>query len=358
MATIFSGQIAQPLTVPYNIDLEGLMFKFNRRAFFKYAGFGLGSLGLTRRAEGGAFFFKRMFSVPPRETPFITTNQKFYQVQYGTVPKIESAAWKLQIFGRVRHPLTLTYADFLSAKSMESMVTLKCIDTLPGGSTISNAVWQGPRLRDILLEAEIKSESLDVIFHAADGYTDSIPVERIMKGDVMLAHSMNGVALPMNHGYPIRIIVPGLYGIKNVKWITDIEVVNHDYQGYWQQRGWTDVGRIKTFSRIDSPGHYQEITEPEVDIKGIAFAGSRGVSKVEVSTTGGTRWKAAQITTSKLKTAWVLWKYRWIPPESGSFSLVVRAIDGLGQIQTDKIKRAYPDGSSGLHTIVALVNLK
>lgn len=334
------------------------MIRFDRRSFFRYAAFGLGSLGLTRRAEGGAFFFKRMFSVPPRETPFITSNQKFYQVQYDTVPKVESALWKLKINGRVRNPLTLIYADFLSAQSIKSMVTLKCIDTLPGGGTISNAVWQGPRLRDILLEAGIQPDAQDVIFQASDGYSDSIPVERIMKGDVMLAHSMNGVALPMDHGYPIRIIAPGLYGIKNVKWITDIEIVNYDYQGYWQQRGWTDIGRIKTFSRIDSPGHYQEISGPEVDIKGIAFAGSRGISKVEISTTGGALWETAQITSSILKTVWVLWKYRWAPRKSGSYTLVVRAIDGMGEIQTDEIKRAYPDGSSGLHTILALVNLK
>jgi len=230
------------------------MWKFDRRAFLKYAATGAALTGTSGPAEAGTFFWKRLFSSPARETPFITPNKDFYLVQYDIVPVIKVGRWKLEISGSVKNPMTLDYADFLIRRSIKEMVTLECIDALPGGGYISNAVWEGIPLKELLEEAGIESSAVDVAFHAEDGYSDSITVDRIMKGDVFLAHTMNGVALSANHGYPLRVIVPGLFGIKNVKWITSIEVLDNDYQGYWQQRGWTDIGRIPIMSRIDSPG--------------------------------------------------------------------------------------------------------
>ena len=296
-----------------------------------------------------------MFSVPPRDMSFITPNSKFYLVQYAGFPDLKVGSWKLPVKGVVKNPLVLDYADFLSRPSTEAMVTLACIDTLPGGSTIGNAVWQGLPLRAILEEAQIEEGAKDVVFRAADGYSDSIPIERIMEGDVLLVHSMNGVALPRNHGYPLRVIAPGLYGIKNVKWLTEIEVVDYDYKGYWQQRGWTDGGLIKVISRIDQPGHYQEVDSGEVGIRGIAFSGANGVDSVLVSTDGGKRWNQAIIKESGSPAAWVIWEYRWRPPARGAYTLIVKAIDRANRTQKSKIQRAYPDGATGLHTIIALV---
>ena len=223
------------------------------------------------------------------------------------------------------------------------------------GGSIGNAVWQGIPLRSLLEEVGLDPSAVDVVFRAADGYSDSIPLDRIMKGDVLLAHSMNGTALPRDHGFPLRVIVPGLYGIKNVKWITEIEVVNYDYKGYWQQRGWTDEGTIKIFSRIDQPGHYQELQGSEITIKGIAFAGAIGVKEVWITTDGGKSWSLARMTYSRNPEAWVLWEHTWKPSRSGAHSLVVKAVDYEGRVQASEILRAYPEGASGFHTIVALI---
>lgn len=332
------------------------MIRFDRRSFIRYMGFGLLATGWAKPAEAGTFFWKRMFAIPPRDTPFITPNDKFYLVNYDVIPNVQVGRWRLLITGQVKHPFTLTYADFLSSPSVEAMVTLECIDTLPGGSTISNAVWQGLPLKNLLEGAGLEAGAVDVVFHAADGYSDSIPVSRVMKGDVLLAHSMNGVALPRDHGYPLRVIAPGLYGIKNVKWLTEIEVLDYDYKGYWQQRGWTDEGHIKVTSRIDSPGHYQEIKGRETEIRGIAFGGANGVGKVEVSTDGGKTWQLTEIAQASSPSAWVLWRYLWQVPRSGAHTIVVKATDGMGRSQPSQILQAYPAGSSGLHTIIALVS--
>jgi hypothetical protein len=296
-----------------------------------------------------------MFAVPPRDTSFITPNDAFYLVHHNGVPELNAARWKLSITGRVRRPMTLIYADFLSMRSVEAMVTLACIDTLPGGSTIGNGVWNGVPLKELLERAGIEPDAADVVFHAADGYSDSIPVSRVMQGGILLAHSMNGAALPRDHGFPLRVIAPGLYGIKNVKWLTGIEVVEHDYKGYWQQRGWTDTGRIKVVSRIDQPGHYQSVKRPEVSVRGIAFAGAEGVGGVEVSTDNARTFHPAAIVEAKSPAAWVIWEYRWAVQKAGAYTLAVRAEDRFGREQSPQILQAYPAGSSGLHTIVVLV---
>src|SRR3972149_1975447 len=294
------------------------MIRFDRRAFFRYTGLGLLASSYSKPAEAGTFFWRRMFSVPPRDTPFITPNDKFYLVNYDGIPDVKVATWKLSISGYVKHSLTLTYADFLSRPSVEAMVTLTCIDTLPGGSTISNAVWRGIPLKDLLEEAGLEPGATDVVFYAAEGYSDSIPLSRVMQGDILLAHSMNGVALPRDHGFPLRVIAPGLYGIKNVKWLIAIEVVDYDYKGYWQQRGWTDEGHIKVISRIDSPGHYQDLKGPEAEIRGIAFGGAHGGGKGGGGTDGGKTWHLAEITQAYSPTAWVLWRDSWKIPGPGA----------------------------------------
>jgi hypothetical protein len=314
-------------------------------------------LGATapRAAEAGTFFWARMFSVPPRDTPFITPNKDFYLVQYDGLPELSVGTWSLTIGGEVKKPVRLTYADFLSRPTTEAMVTLACIDTLPGGSTISNAVWLGLSLKTVLEECGVDPSAQDVVFRAADGYSDSIPLDRVMQGDVLLAHSMNGEALPTAHGFPLRIIAPGLYGIKNVKWLTEIEVVLDDYKGYWQQRGWTDEGRIKTVSRIDSPGHYQEVVGPEVEIRGIAFGGGQPLRGVEVSTNGGKSFEPASVTQAAGRAAWVHWSYLWRVNRPGAYTVLARAVEENGRKQSDEIRQAYPSGATGLHTIVVLV---
>jgi DMSO/TMAO reductase YedYZ molybdopterin-dependent catalytic subunit len=173
-----------------------------------------------------------------------------------------------------------------------------------------------------------------------------------MQDDVMLAFLMNGEKLPKEHGFPIRLLVPGLYGIKNVKWIVEIEVYPGDYQGYWQRKGWTDDGTIKIFSRIDSPGHYQTLRGAEQKFRGIAFGGPNSISKVELSFDAGRTWNECEIEKPMSPYSWVIWNYTWKPPQRGKFQTVVRATDTKGQLQIAEIVRPQPAGASGLHTII------
>ncbi len=315
--------------------------------------------GLAKPAEAGVFFWGRLFAVPPRETPFLTPNDQFYRVNYsdrslevGT--SIRVVDWSLLLHGAVERPRTLRYADVLEQRLMEQMVTLQCIDNEPGGSLISNALWAGFPLARLLEDVTPLDTALDVVFRGADGYHDSITLERALRGDVLLAHSMNGVSLPRDHGYPLRAVVPGIFGIKNVKWLTEIEVVERDHKGYWQERGWTDEGLIPVTSRIDYPGHYQVLRGARHEVRGVAFGGLHGIRGVQVSADGGLTWRDAMVSPSP-PYAWVHWTYEWRPPSTGAHTLVVRASGGDGTRQAETVARAYPQGTAGLHTIVALV---
>jgi DMSO/TMAO reductase YedYZ molybdopterin-dependent catalytic subunit len=297
--------------------------------------------------------------VPPRETPFLTPNDQFYRVNYSDRSlelgaAIRVADWSLRLHGAVERPRTLRYVDILEQRIVEHMVTLECIDNEPGGSLMSNALWTGFPLSRLLEAAQPFEGALDVVFRSLDGYHDSITLERAMEGDVFLAHSMNGVSLPRDHGYPLRAIVPGIFGIKNAKWLAEIEVVERDHKGYWQERGWTDEGLIPVTSRIDRPGHYQLLRGTRQEVRGIAFGGLHGIKRVEVSVDGGLTWRDATIQPSP-PYAWVHWTYDWRVPARGAHTVVVRAEGRDGVRQVGTASRAYPAGTSGLHTIVALV---
>jgi len=236
-----------------------------RRKLFQLGGFSAlaGLTSITSGCDLGS-----MFAVPARDTLYFTPNDQFYTVNYMDSPynlsrDLDQEQWQMVVKGAVSNRMVLRWRDLLNRKSFTQISTLICIDTLPGGSSISNAIWRGISLKELLLEAGADAETArDVIFRGADAYHDSIPFERAMQDEVMLAYLMNGEKLPKAHGFPVRLLVPGLYGIKNVKWITEIEVYNGDYQGYWQRKGWTDEGTIHIFSRFDSPGHYQDVPGP------------------------------------------------------------------------------------------------
>ncbi len=332
--------------------------RLRRRTFLQLSGLGLVA-GLTGGCDSMGGVFGRMFAMPPRETLYFTPNDKFYVVNYMDSPfnvsrDVNVEQWRVSVTGEVGRPMTLGWRDVLNRDSFDQVSTLMCIDTLPGGDSLGNAQWRGISLKALLKDARADVETArDVVFRAADGYDDSIPFARAMQDDVMLAYLMNGEKLPKEHGFPLRLVVPGLYGIKNVKWIIGIEVYNGDYQGYWQRKGWTDDGTIKIFSRIDSPGHYQPLQGPEHTFKGIAFGGPHTISKVELSFDRGKSWQMAQLETPMSPYSWVIWTYRWRPPQPGKYQVAVRATDVKGQVQTEELVRPQPAGASGLHTIVA-----
>ncbi|MDT3776465.1 molybdopterin-dependent oxidoreductase [Nitrospira sp. MA-1] len=327
-------------------------FPLSRRALFKLGGLASIGFGLPGCDMGS------MFAVPPRETTYFTSNDKFYTVNfmdasYNFTRDLDVEQWKMVVKGAVERPVVMKWRDLLNWESFDQAVTLMCIDTLPGGSSLGTAMWRGISLKKLLQNIGADEDiARDVIFRAADGYSDSIPFSRAMEDDVMLAYLMNGEKLPKDHGFPVRLIVPGLYGIKNVKWITEIEVYNGDYLGYWQQKGWTDDGTIHIFSRIDSPGHYQSLQGLRQRLRGIAYGGPESISEVQLSFDQEKTWVSAEIEPPLSPLTWVIWNYDWSPPKPGKHMVSIRAIDTKGKIQTSEITRPQPAGATGLHSIV------
>ena len=284
----------------------------------------------------------------------ITPNEDFYVISKNFVDPHPDRGdnWSITIDGVVNQELKLTRSDLEAMAAPEFVSTLTCISNPIGGPLISTARWHGAPLADVLRKAGVGPGAVDVILTGEDDYTDSIPIERALAPEPMLVWEMNGEPLPRLHGTPVRLIVPGLYGIKNVKWLTKITVSNENYDGFWQDRGWTDTAIIKTSSRIDVPGNRDVLAAGKIEVGGIAFAGDRGISKVELSTDGGDAWTEVMIreNPSPGGLSWVIWSMDWVAKQ-GAYDFVVRATDGTGELQTDKHASELPDGASGWHRI-------
>lgn len=313
-------------------------------------------LFFCRPFHARAGFLDRLFGQQSRKpTAPITPNEEFYVTSYRSPPTIRIHQWALSLKGLVQRPITMTYEELVQTPAVSRIVTLECVGNTVGGEFISTAEWTGVPLRSLLEESGISPGAYDVVFLAADGFSDSIRVDRAMLGDVIIAHKMNGVPLPEGHGFPARAIVPGHYGMKSVQWLTEIEVVAQDYKGYYQQKGWTEDAIVKTMSRIDVPGHGSTLKGLQQKVEGIAFAGVRGVRLVEISTDGGNRWSPAHLAAPLSPEAWSFWSYEWSVPAPGRYTLLVRATDGSGSLQTSTEREPSPDGASGLHEITLAV---
>ena len=288
-------------------------------------------------------------------TPPITPNEDFYITSYRSPPTIRLSDWALSIKGLVERPQTLIYEQLIERPAVIQVVTLECVGNTVGGEFIGTAEWTGVPLQALLQESRLRHPAYDVVLRAADGFSDSITVDRAMLGDVIIAHQMNGVPLPAAHGFPARVIVPGHYGMKSVQWLTEIEAVPNDAKGYYQQKGWTEEAIVKTMSRIDVPGHGATVKGLHQKIEGLAFAGSRGIKHVELSMDGGDHWEPANLAAPLSPYAWRFWSYDWTVPTPGRYTLVVRATDGSGSLQTSVEQDPAPDGASGLHEITVTV---
>lgn len=328
---------------------------WSRREFLTAAGsLALASsLPLPGQAIGGSL--RNLFGPSARLTPAITPNDEFYVTSYRSPPSIDAGTWNLAVTGLVEKPIHVTYAQLLALPRVREVVTLECVGNNVAGDAISTAEWEGVPLKLLLEEARVTSKAYDLVLRAADGYSDSMTVERAMAGDVLVAHGMNGAPLPQGHGFPARIIVPGAYGMKHVQWLTQIELVDHDYQGYYQRKGWTDDAVVKTTSRIDLPEHGSTLHGRTYTVQGLAFAGTRGIRQVELSMDEGTTWHQADLDPEISSSAWRFWSYRWSLPAPGRYSLLVRATDGTGRLQTSIEEGPAPDGATGLHEITVTV---
>ncbi len=334
--------------------------KLGRRAFLGrlLAGFGVVGLSglaggardfLGRAAQAAEVFWKSLAGLSAEITPvgqFYTVSKNIFD------PSVDERGWKVEIKGRVERPYTLTLEELKRLPAVTKPHTLMCISNEVGGELISNAEWKGVPLRLILERAGIKPGSSELILRARDGYSDSFPLKAALAEGTILAYEMNGKPLERQHGFPARVLVMGIYGMKNVKWLTELEVADFDYKGYWEARGWSDQAIYKTFSRIDLPAPRAALQHGERHwIAGVAFAGDRGVKAVEVSVDGGKGWQPARVKPALGPHAWVLWAYEWTPAAPGGATLVVRAIDGTGTVQPVGPKSPLPDGAEGYHMV-------
>jgi hypothetical protein len=234
--------------------------------------------------------------------------------------------------------------------------SMMCVSNEVGGPYMSNALWEGVRLQDLLERAGVKSGAVKVVFYATDDYSDSIHLDKALEPTTLLAVHMNGATLPQGHGFPARMLVPGIYGMKHCKWLTRIQVVAHDYQGYWQERGWSDPAPIRMTSRIDTPLIGSKAPAHQLTyVGGVAFSGNKGISEVDISLDGGNSWQLATIKRPLSDLTWVLWEYPWQPTSPGSYTLIVRAVDMEGNVQDPNVAPPAPDGSSGYHSIAVSV---
>jgi DMSO/TMAO reductase YedYZ molybdopterin-dependent catalytic subunit len=284
--------------------------------------------------------------------PEITPTGDFYQVSKNFLsdPVVDASHWTLQVTGLVKQGYTLTYNKLMQLPIVERYQTLTCISNEIGGDLIGNASWRGVPLRDLLAAAQPDPRAKKVVFTAADGYQDSITLDRAMLPTNVLAHTMNGEPLVTGHGMPVRLLVPGIYGMKNVKWLTKIELVAEDFQGYWQTRGWSDTAFINTSSRIDTPANSATIKAGPLTLAGIAFGGDKGISKVEVSLDGGKTWSDGILKDPLGTFTWRFWRFEW-DAKPGNYVAVVRATNGAGELQTATVADTLPSGATGWHTI-------
>lgn len=285
----------------------------------------------------------------------ITPNDQYYIVSKNLAsdPNVNSQGWRLTVEGEVAHPYSLTYDELLQLPMKQQNESMMCISNEVGGEYMSSALWEGVPLADLLAKAGgVKDGAVKVAMHAADDYSDSIAIAKALEPTTLLAVRMNGETLPTGHGYPARLLVPGIYGMKHIKWMTRIEVVKQDYQGYWQVRGWSDPAPIHMTTRIDTPLAMENLrANQSTYVAGVAFSGNKGISEVDISFDDGKTWKQATLKKPPSDLTWVLWELAWTPPKPGPYTITARAIDLEGNVQNPTVAPPLPDGSSGYHTV-------
>ena len=285
----------------------------------------------------------------------ITPTEEHYRVSKNVFnPTVQEKDWQLKFTGMVEHELNLSLQDLKNLPSVERSSTLTCISNSVGGDLIGNSVWTGVMLKDLLELVGVHDQATELILKAADNYTDSFSLDAALREGTIVAYLQNGEPLSVDHGFPARILIPEIYGMKNVKWVTEIELSNEDYLGYWQTRGWSDLATVQTMSRIDTR-EASRLEDGSVAIGGVAFAGIRGISKVEVSVDAAKTWQAAELKPALNDLSWNLWGFTW-QAEPGSYKILVRATDGTGELQTEEKNSPLPDGATGYHSLTVKVS--
>jgi DMSO/TMAO reductase YedYZ molybdopterin-dependent catalytic subunit len=290
----------------------------------------------------------------PALGPFFTPNSQFYRVDTAlSVPQVDPNTWKLTIHGMVDRPLEITFDELIKYALEEHDLTLTCVSNPVGGSYCGNARWLGTPLAPLLRRAGVQSGADMILSTSTDGMTIGSPVEATLDGrQAMLAVAMNGEVLPIEHGFPCRMLIPGLYGyVSATKWVTDLNLTTYAQSAaYWTQNGWSPQGPVKTASRIDVPQSGATVPAGTVVLAGTAWATHRGVAAVEVQIDNGS-WLETTLAASDTPDTWRQWSYRWTDASRGGHTVKVRAADATGALQTSVVQGTVPDGATGYHTI-------
>lgn len=345
----------------------------SRRAFIQLGVTALGAMAfgsLFRRLRRTSTIDYDGNTYEGPDVELITPNEDFYSVTKNLVdPDVARNIWRLEIAGAVDEPRTYSFAELTSFPATEQVTTLCCISNPVGGGLMSNARWKGVSLPSILKVAKPKSGLEAVLFHAADGYYETFPIAKAFEPATLLAYEMNGEPIPHIHGFPLRLIVPGLYGEKNPKWLTKIELLTANDPrlkkthgcGFYKEQGWGPNSEVPTTSRIDAPevtnGKFKDAFKlgESTELRGIAFGGDRGIQKVELSFDGAKSWSEASIVEPGTQISWSTWSYQWQPETPGESVIVVRATDRTGAAQISEDRPTVPQGATGLQRVRAVV---
>jgi DMSO/TMAO reductase YedYZ molybdopterin-dependent catalytic subunit len=291
--------------------------------------------------------------------PWRTPNAAFYRIDTAlVVPAVDPAPWRLKIGGMVDHPLEFDLAQLMQRPVDHAWVSLTCVSNPVGGNLAGNALWTGTRIAPILAECGIQAGADAVLQTSDDGWTCATPIEALTDDrNALLAYGMNGDPLPRQHGFPLRMVVPGLYGyVSATKWLVELEVTSFDkVTAYWTERGWSEKGPIKLESRIDTPNGSAE--EGDVLVTGTSWMQHTGISKVQVRVDNG-EWHDADLGGQPTKDSWRLWSWQWADATEGDHTLQCRAVDALGRTQTEELADVVPDGATGWHTVSCTIVAK
>jgi DMSO/TMAO reductase YedYZ molybdopterin-dependent catalytic subunit len=313
---------------------------------------GVGAGGLARRLYRRSTIPYDGTTTTAPQVDAVTPITKHYVVTKNFVdPRVDRSRWRLEITGDVDRSRTYTFDELAELPPVEQETTLECISNGVGGGLISNSRWRGVPVSRLLETAGVGADASHVFASAVDGFAHGLTLAKALEPTTLVAYRVNGEELPDRHGFPARLLVPGAYGETSVKWLTRIEVLDAPRDGFYERQGWR-AEFVHTMSRIDRPLGLRPLragrTHP---VNGIAFAGDRGIERVELSVDGGRRWMDATIDFHASRLTWALWSFEWEPREPGAYELVVRATDGGGRPQTGTREGIAPDGATGLHRI-------
>lgn len=285
-------------------------------------------------------------------TPYLTPVDDFYRIDTALrVPVVDVDTWRLRITGKVDQELVLSFDDLLARPLVERPITIQCVSNEVGGDLVGTAMWRGVLLRDLLAEAGVGDGVEQVMTESVDGFTAGFPIDAALDGrDALVVVGMDGRSLPAEHGFPVRLVVPGLYGyVSATKWLSELRLTTWDEEGYWIPRGWSREGPIKTMSRIDVPRSGATVPPGQAVIAGVAWAPTRGIVRVQVRVDEG-RWQDATLGPTASEDTWIQWFLPW-DATPGEHELQVRATDADGDVQTGDVRPPAPDGATGYDTV-------